>query len=171
MPAVSITESSFFGPNNGFHQIVDWGGVTSAYVLDAANVPLSELTSAGTFDPATHSALWTLAGGGATPDLVRTEVRYNRTEPEINMSWLIAAPFTGASVVFPVLPNDVAYLNPIASDGTSVDQITMAKLPGGYDAARPVAFNSEGIVGLAVGASGRAQLESYSGGRKRFRTR
>jgi hypothetical protein len=52
-------------------------------------------------------------------------------------------------------------LDALPGDGTDLDTFTLAKVPGGYDATRPVVLDAGSVdtYSLAIGAMGHAVLE------------
>ncbi|HET9990970.1 MAG TPA: hypothetical protein VFQ65_20705, partial [Kofleriaceae bacterium] len=73
-------------------------------------------------------------------------------------AWGIVAP-SGTQVAFPNLPTDVADLNIAATDTHSFGTIRIAKVPGGYDAARSTFFQS--FTPVPTGATGTASFNDY----------
>lgn len=120
-------------PTNGLGSqfVVDWGlASTVAFDLNGALLPL--YTAAPTYTAGTHSINWT-AATGATPDLVIAKVFAQRDTTY--WRWRIVAPYATA-VVLPVLPTAVGAYNILATDMPEVQELTTAKVPGGYDAVR-----------------------------------
>jgi len=140
--------------------VIAWGPEAAATTLDLGALLLPVVEVAPTIDVSTHAVIWTPASTGATPDLAYTQFNTTRTANDDTMTtwrWSIAAPYDGGKVVLPVLPGAGATYNPLATDATSVFDLTTGTLPGGYDVARPTvldrraAWTSGPIAGQASG--------------------
>lgn len=154
--------SSHPEPTNGIggHYVVDWGPAEPTATFDLAGALLGTLAAVPTVDPATRRVTWT-AGAGATPDLAWATLSGFRTDGTTSQSWRweIAMPYAGASVTLPKLPADLDTYNFAAGDTIDVSSLTLAKVPGGYDAVRAHLLSNLSLEGLAAGASGRIVYE------------
>jgi len=130
--AFSVTATHPTPTNNiGSQFVIDWGlASTVAFDLSGALLPL--YSTVPEYTAANHSIAWT-AGTGAAPDLVITKVYAQRDT--MSWRWRVVAPYAQA-VVLPVLPTALAAYNILATDSATVDELTTAKVPGGYDAVR-----------------------------------
>lgn len=161
--AVSVT-SIHPGPSNGLgsHVVVQWGP-PSTVAFDLAGTLLPLYATFPTFAPATHAVSWT-AGAGVTPDFVIAEVRAARftAAPNAAWRWRIVAPYS-ITVALPVLPAAVGEYNIVDGDNPSVEQLTTAKVPGGYDAVRARLHEPrtpDELEGFVTGATGRIVYET-----------
>lgn len=161
--ATVVAQTSFFNGSLGRHSVIDWGA-PGPYTFDGAGVFLREYASVPEFDVQAHKFGWTTSPG-AQPDLVLSYAYFSRPDGKGSQSWSwnIAAPYTGDSLVFPVLPAEQAELNPAVDDTASFDELVMMKVPGGYDAVRANVLSLDER-GLVVGASGRAVVENVDSG-------
>lgn len=134
--AISVTAIHPTPTNSiGSHTIVEWGPRT-VLAFDLASSLLPLYTAAPAFSVPTHALSWT-AGAGVAPDFVIAEVYAFRkgSPPDASWRWRIAAPYA-TTVTLPVLPAAVAQYNFVADDNPTVEELTSAKVPGGYDAVR-----------------------------------
>jgi hypothetical protein len=145
----------------GSQSVVEWGPASVvAFDLSGALLPLYETTP--TFSASTHAVSWT-AAAGAAPDFVVSEVYAQRfTAPPNNAwKWRIVAPYA-TTVTLPVLPASAAQYNITSDDTPVVQELTTAKVPGGYDAVRARLHSvrtAQGLDGLVTGATGRIAYE------------
>ncbi len=175
--ALQINATRAFGPKFGIHNIVDWGPRTSAYSLAMGNILtptilMPEFSSVPAYDLAAKTVRWTLDATGSQPELIVATTRFNREIPIVqNWFWDIAAPVAGSAeaVRYPVLPAPDDGFNPTVSDAfQSVDEVMIAKVPGGYDAIRENVFASDDPAssirgsGLVVGATGQVVFEEVA---------
>jgi len=160
------------------HQIIDWGAAATRYALDLGTALLPDITSSPpAFDPATQRLTWTEATAtGPVPDLATASLSVTRsnasTESSRTWHWEIAGAHAADGLKLPRLPTELLDWAPSASDRVIPETVTIAKLPGGYDVARPRIFDvrdgmsSAGafsFAGAIVGDSGRALIaESQS---------
>jgi hypothetical protein len=138
--------------------LAEWG-TTGAYTQDWAAHLLPDFATAPSFDTGTHVLSWTTSGGALTPDFAEATVLVFRGA--MTWSWQIVAP-SGTQIAFPNLPTDVADLNIAATDTynfASGDAVHIAKVPGGYDAARGSLFVANSPV--FTGATGTAEANTY----------
>ena len=165
--AISVTAIHPTPTNTiGSHILVEWGAQTVAS-FDLAGALLPLYATPPTFAIATHAVSWT-SGSGAAPDFVVAEVYAERftDPPNAAWRWRIVAPYA-TTVALPVLPAAVAEYNMVAGDGPlpdgpSVDVLTTAKVPGGYDAVRARLQSLRtptDLEGLVTGATGRIVYE------------
>lgn len=141
--------------SNDQQLVGEWGPVSTVYTLDFAGVLLPAITTPS-FDIATRAFRWTSTGTGQ-PDMLIANVGLQRANK--TWSWEIAAPYSDGSLVLPALPADSATLNPAAGDTATGNEVTTAKLPGGYDAIRARAF-SDGFESFLATPSGRVVLST-----------
>ncbi|MEO6773582.1 MAG: hypothetical protein ABI467_11255 [Kofleriaceae bacterium] len=138
---------------------LEWG-TTGAYTQDWGGHLLPDFATAPTLDTGTHILGWTTTGGAATADFSLVAVDAFRGSTSTRWQWGIAAP-AGTQVAFPTLPTDVTDLNVAADDTLRVDQVRIAKVPGGYDAIRGNVFQLAGPA--PTGATGTAAYNDYQG--------
>ncbi len=162
------------------HQIIDWGAPSTRYALDLGTALLPDITSSPpVFDPATQRLTWTEAPAtGPVPDLAAASLSVTRSNPSTESSrtwhWEIAGAHAAEGLKLPRLPTELLDWAPRASDSVSPETVVIAKLPDGYDAARPRIFDvRDGVsspgafsfAGAIAGDSGRAlTAESRSPG-------
>ena len=118
-------------------------------------------TRAAAYTVATHTVAWTEAATGVDPDLSVTELLIERTASADSVNdwlWTMAAPRTGLTVTFPVLPTDIYDYNAGATDTTDLEGLDEYKVPGGYNAIRPYVFSNIDPTTL-LGTSGTASHE------------
>jgi hypothetical protein len=111
---------------------------------------------APTLDTGTHVVSWTTTGGALTADYAAVATLAFRGT--VTWAWGIVAP-SGTQVAFPNLPTDVADLNIAAADNYTLNTVRVAKVPGGYDAARGTFFQS--FTPVPTGATGTASYNDY----------
>jgi len=139
---------------------VEWG-TTGAYTTDWSADLLPDFATAPSLDTGTHIIGWTTSGGSLTPDFSAGTVFANRQTPAaIEWQWGMVAP-SGTQLAFPTLPTDIADFNVAAADNYFINgtPIRIAKVPGGYDAARGTFFQS--FTPVPTGASGVAVFNDY----------
>jgi hypothetical protein len=122
------------------YSLQPWG---AAYTADLATARLPEVSTMPAFQADTATITWTERTGGMSPSLVRASVRIFRDAIPAGRAWQwrIAAPRTGASTTLPHLPLAGGFdFNPMAGDSFTVEDLTTALVPGGYDAVRAHAF-------------------------------
>lgn len=157
-------DSMFGGASYGEQQVVDWKPIADPPTFSFANTLLRSFTDGPQFDIASHTVTWSETATGVAPDVAIIEMNAYRDVPNpLAWKWTIAAVPTGASVVYPVLPPDLAGYNAIAGDIPSVFSLKTAKVPGGYNAIRPVALSYDNAVSLVAGATGRIVVQTYVG--------
>ena len=174
--ALQITSSRAFGPANGRHNVLEWGPKTTAYSLAMGNVLtpsilINEIDSLPAYDLAAKTVRWTVAetDGGQQPDFIVVAADFERKAPVFERwLWDIAAPAVAPAeaVRFPVLPAPDDRFNPVVGDSfQDVDELILAKVPGGYDAIRENVFAEDDPAndifgsGLVVGAQGQVVFE------------
>ncbi|MFN0245982.1 MAG: hypothetical protein ACKV2T_03675 [Kofleriaceae bacterium] len=159
-----IWHSSFGGTSYGQQQVIDWKPIADPATFTFANTLLRGFTSDAQFDIATHTITWTEEAAGAIPDLAVADITGSRNRPTLlDWRWTVAGVPSGASLVYPVLPNDIAQYNAITGDFVYTENLTTAKVPGGYNAVRPGVLSIEGPLTLVVGATGRIVMQSSFG--------
>src|SRR6185503_17954511 len=132
--ATAINVTHFYGPMYTEHDVLEWGPAGTAYTLDAASLFLGDFGGVAALDAANHKITWTTTGG-VQPDFVKVTARLQRDlmTSTATWQWSISGP-AGSEIAFPVLPDASPY-NPMAGDFGDYD-VTLAKVPGGYDAVR-----------------------------------
>jgi hypothetical protein len=121
----------------GEHTVVENVPDATGYRLDLNGVLLPDLPARPTFDIATGRVVWTESDTGATPDLAVNFISVLRTGASSRgWQWAIVAPYKRGEIAFPRLPTDVFDWTPTAGDQVSVEEVTIAKFTGGYDAIR-----------------------------------
>jgi hypothetical protein len=153
---------------NSHHMLFDWGPVsTTAFTTDVGARKLANITAAS-FDAASHMLSWTEANGAA-PEFSYVGLFATRTTTTstFGVDWYMIAPRTAANAKFPKLPVGAVDYNPDADDIINIGEITLGKVPGGYDAIRANGFLLDEIVSynrdlvIAMTATGSAELVSY----------
>lgn len=146
--------------SNTTRNFIEWG-TTGAYTTDWSADLLPDFAIAPSLDTGTHIISWTTTGGTLTPDFAAATVLANRQLPaSIQWQWDIVAP-SGTQLAFPTLPTDIADLNIGANDNYNIfgTPIRIAKVPGGYDAARGAFFST--YEPIPTGATGTAAWNDY----------
>ncbi len=157
-------DSMFGGGSYGEQQVVDWKPIADPPTFSFANTLLRSFTDGPQFDIPSHAVTWGETATGVAPDVaIVAMTAYREVPAPLAWKWTIAAVPTGASIVYPVLPPDLAGYNAIAGDISNVFSLKTAKVPGGYDAIRPVALSYENVVSLVAGAAGRVVVQTYVG--------
>lgn len=167
---IAVTSTDLL-PDNGFgqHTVLDWGTtgttgnvVTHTYDLGTALLPT--YTSTPTIAIPTRAVTWGTSPGAAQPDFVLASVSINRDSAQGTAfwDWQITLPYTGSTFTLPLMPTEIAKYNLVAGDGPTINDITTAKVPGGYDAVRAVILSAQGPQELVVGATGRLAFESLT---------
>lgn len=142
------------------HMAIAWGpaATTTALSYNGTDKFMPSITDEPAFDAATRQLSWTASATTAQPDYVRARIEVVREEPLVAWRWEIVAPYTNASVTFPVLPTDLAVYNATATDDSQALDLEIAKLTGGYDGARETVF-AQG--GSPPAASGEGQVVTW----------
>lgn len=143
-----------------YRNFIEWG-TTGAYTTDWSADLLPDFDTAPSLDTGTHILSWTTTGGTLTPDFSAATVLANRQLPTpIQWQWGIVAP-SGTQLAYPTLPTDIADLNVRADDSYNIlaTPIRIAKVPGGYDAARGAFFAT--FEPIPTGATGTAAWNDY----------
>lgn len=156
--AKAIVDTAFF-PAGSEHHIVDWSATVADYTLDPTGVLLPGFDTLPSWDQATNQVTWTEGAGTAVPVLTTTAINVSRNVEERSWRWQISAPYSAGKLAFPTLPTDVADWNPKANDSVQIEGVVNAKVPGGYDAVRPLILNVDlfgDTSALVAGATGRA---------------
>jgi len=173
--SLQITATTFFGGNFGRPQVIEWGPPTTAYTLSMGNlltptILVPDYTSVPGFDATTHAITWTTDAIGKLPDFTVANVFFDRTVG-LAQTWIweIVAPHTTTSIAFPVLPAPDDRFNALGTDNTNVNELTTAKVPGGYDAIRANVLALEGPTGLVTGAAGQVVFQELQLGKLRKR--
>jgi hypothetical protein len=122
-----------------FHVQFSWQATAATHPFDATNKVLPSYTAAPTYDAATREVSWTSTGSNQ-PDATILELYASRDA--LSWSWEVVAPYDGTEVTLPALPTDIAQYVPLATDNVGFEQLGAARLPGGYDAIRPIFFAS-----------------------------
>jgi hypothetical protein len=137
--ALTTTSLDFGVGAIGEQEIIELAPVSASYALDVGANELHPYTTRLVYSVATHSASWTEGAVGIDPDFQLSYLDITRGEN--TWEWSVAAPRTGTTVTFPVLPTDIFDYNAGATDTVSVDADAY-KVPGGYDALRAFAFDN-----------------------------
>jgi hypothetical protein len=144
---------------NGRQTIVEWGAADQSYLLDYAGAALRDYATRPALDTATQAITWTEAAGAA-PDFVLGTYRADRADvvPHETIRRIVAPYATDpsglATLQYPTLPTTLYDFNARTGDLISLERLVTMKVPGGYDAARAGAFDSD-IPTAIVGATGR----------------
>jgi hypothetical protein len=141
----------------------EWGPMMQTYSLDVASVLLPASTAPTWYDAPTHTLVWEEGTAPQTPDFIRAQLYFIRVEAgnERSWAWSIAAPYGGASVVFPTLPDVGFDYTPRVGETNGYGQVATIKASGGYDAWRGQAFDFDeyGIPKMVQGASGSMTMQ------------
>jgi hypothetical protein len=129
----------------GQQLVATWGPAAASYAIDASPALLPELAAAPTFAGDTLAWTESAAGAGtASADLVRAELDLTRAAIPDGHSWawhVVAPRGTAPALALPALPFDGHFdYNPAAADSVAIPELTEARVPGGYDAARAAGF-------------------------------
>src|SRR3569833_2748341 len=146
--------------SNTYRNFIEWG-TTGAYTTDWSADLLPDFATAPSLDTGTHIISWTTTGGTLTPDFSAATVLANRQLPTpIQWQWGIVAP-SGTQLAYPTLPTDIADLNVGADDDYNLfgTPVRIAKVPGGYDAARGAFFST--FEPIPTGATATAAWNDY----------
>jgi hypothetical protein len=151
--ALTLTKPRFTTEDDT-QQVLQAGATGSSYSLDLGATLLHHYTDSPTY--ATHTVSWTADATGAAPDFAVVAIDVERSPN--SWTWTLAAPLTGTTVAFPILPTDIFDYNGEPSDDIFIGLLDSVTVPGGYDAVRAHVFTTE-IPPAALGASGTAVLE------------
>jgi hypothetical protein len=109
---------------------------------------LDSYTNGGSFEAVSNRIVWSSAGNGtATADVARIRARFYRDDIPVGSAWewqVIAARTSENGVQLPKLPKLEPFdFNPLASDTTTVEELTNVALPTGttYDMIRLHGFD------------------------------
>jgi len=164
--AVAATVSRV-STGNTDQNIVDWGPLGDVNV-DVGTALLKQITDLPLYDATTHAVTWPEAATGVEPDLVRTSLEAFRTDQASNTNhfwtWELAAPHGTTGAAFPTLPVGEFDFNTVATDQANLNTLVVAKVPGGYDAARATIMNVSPPGGLVAGPTGHAVVEQIQRG-------
>jgi hypothetical protein len=146
--AIAITASSTIPlPDElGTQLVIDWAEDAGGdYLLDVGAAALPRYTEPPRFETARRTATWAEGDGDTEPDLVRVRLVIYRPEIPLGTAWewRMIGPRTGTSVTYPKLPLDDRSgfeFNPISIDTVTVQELTTAKLPAGFDGVREHGF-------------------------------
>jgi len=161
--ALTVTDAYPIDSETSRQAVFEWGPWSATHVLDVVTQRLPEYAGVATFDVARSSVMWSERPGGIAPSLVRASLNLYRDAIPTGRrwTWRIAAPRAGAAVALPHLPVNGFDFNPTAGDTVTVDDLTNALVPGGYDAVRAHAFDP--LVGVISVGSGTMIVEgTYS---------
>jgi hypothetical protein len=136
------------------------------YTTNFGSHLLPDFAAAPTLD-ATRKYAWAETAGVQTADFAKIQFASARG----NNTWLWDAigPDTGAGVQLPTVPTDVFDFNFAAGDPLNNPNVTLFKVPGGYDAARPVLFAIASPFDLVSGATGIISASQYLAQPQAFR--
>jgi hypothetical protein len=139
----------------GVNGIAQWAPfATAAFTVDAGALALRAATSGASFDVATKRAQWTEATAGVAPDFAVAELEIYRATGSLYVYWdVIAEAGAEGRVQYPTLPVEggVDY-NVLAGDMTETN-VTVGKVPGGWNGIRAKFFALDGPADLAGGAN------------------
>jgi hypothetical protein len=133
---------------NARQTIVEVGAAGASYLIDYPGVALRGYATQPALDPASHAITWT-EGAGHAPDFVLATYRTDRNDAVPHTwFWRIAAPYvagqTGtAKVLYPALPATLYDFGAKPGDVTAIERLVAVTVPGGYDAARGLALDSD----------------------------
>lgn len=162
--ATQVLVANVFTGGLGQQTVIDWKPVADAPAFSFNNTLLKEYSNDPAFDVGTSSVTWEEDATGATADVVVAEMSAFRSgATSVNWRWQLAGVPTAATLKYPTLPTEIAQYNPITGDALTVYGLTGAKVPGGYNAVRPVVLATENPVGLVAGAMGRIVVQQYVG--------
>jgi len=142
------------------HHMLQWGPNMTTYETDMTDVLLRDVQTSPVYHAAVQALNWTEASTGATPDLTAAEIQVARSlpdDPARRWNWRIAAPYTTGTLRFPQLPVDT--WTPVPADTVGTARFVNAKVPGGYDLARPHILDVQdrgNVTAFVFGATGRA---------------
>jgi len=141
--ALTVTDAVPIDSETSQQSVFEWSPWSATHALDVAAQRLPEYAGVATFDLASSSVTWSERAGGVAPSLVRAGLNvYRDAIPEgRRWTWRIAAPRGGTAVALPHIPVNGFDFNPTAGDSVTVDDLTNALVPGGYDAVRAHAFD------------------------------
>jgi hypothetical protein len=148
----------------GSQNVVDWGPFSATYSTDVGARLLVEPTTPASFDTTTHQVKWTADTTGVAPDFAMATATADRVTSSLQIEWQVSAVYNGGVVQFPTLPveNGKDY-NFALTDTTSVDQVVLGKVTGGYDAVREIIQSLAGPQDIAAsGATGAMTFEEFS---------
>ncbi|MDX2093981.1 MAG: Ig-like domain-containing protein [Kofleriaceae bacterium] len=137
-PSKSIL-TSFLATGSSTHALFSWQATAATHAFDATGKILPSFSSTPTYDAATRRVSWE-STGTIMPDMAMYEMYVGRDGG--GWTWEILAPYTGTSVTMPDLPTEIAEYLPLATDTVVTDELGAARLPGGYDAIRPIFYAS-----------------------------
>lgn len=158
----TVVQSRFSEVQFGQHTVIDWSpSAATEWVLDGTNLLLPVISDLTSFDIATSTMAWAEAAGGQAPDASIVRIDFGRGGATF-WDWHAVAPHAGTSLKLPTLPGDAAVWNPIADDAVFPDTLMTVKVPGGYDAVRPIAFSTrQSDLAFVTGATGRVVYQDY----------
>ena len=164
--------TSVGGNSIGEQTIVEWGPSSDAYALDVGSAEIANFASTPSVQPASHQVAWSV-GTGRSADIALVTVHVSREGGALtNWTWRpLPATQTGGAQL-PTLPTaDVADYNIAGTDNAQIDDLKIATVAGGYDAARAFAFDTDFTAAPAGSSSGRAAIVDYDGESVRERLR
>lgn len=158
--AITVSEALPTDADTTEQVIFDWAPWTASYALDIATAMLPPLAGRPAYDIGTRTVSWVEGTGGTAPNLVRAQVRAFRDGiPQgAAWTWTIVAPHGGTSVAFPRFPGGGFDYTPTAGDIPSVNDLTIASVPGGYDAVRAHGFDQ--VPRYVTGPTGRMVVQT-----------
>jgi hypothetical protein len=146
---------------NGFSRtnVLDWGANNSSYELDFTAVGLHPYSGEPSYDVPRHEIVWT-EGDGKAAQFTIASLRTTRSDDEVSNTWTwdLVTPWDSQKLAYPRLPTTLFDFSPRADDEISVQRLTTAQVPGGYNAARPRVFIDD-PEGTVVGPTGRVVFE------------
>ena len=154
--AVAIEDVELGGELFGQRGVVSWGPYQPAFALDGSAL-VGPYASMPTWDTTTNAVTYTL-GAGVTPDVDLVQIDFERTTPSLEWTWHLVAPH-GTSLPLPHIPAGATDFNPIPTDGADIAELTVAKVPGGYDAVRATLLDTDIGDGLVTATAGAVSFE------------
>lgn len=115
----------------GAHNLYSWGALKTSFDL-ATMLPDITTVEPG-FAKETRIASWTEGTAAIQPELAISRIHVLRNEGEGTWDWSLVAPYTAGQVKYPALA-DFAFA---ANHEVTVDELSLGKLPQGYDVVRP----------------------------------
>ena len=169
--AITTTTDELNFPSSSRPTIVEWG-LNTSYTLDIPATRLHAYDDAPVLDIPGHAVTWIDQTAGQAPQLTITSTQNSRSDENGSHTWTwdLVAPWQAGKVAYPVLPTTLFDFNPASNDEPFVQRLTTAKVPGGYDAARPRVFAGD-LQGGVAGASGQILVEDLFITRGELRSR
>jgi hypothetical protein len=139
--------------------LLDWAPRAATMSYDATDRRLRDLTTAMTFDPASHSFLWSEGATGADANV--SVASLSAARGDLHWTWEVVAPHTATGLLMPVLPTGISPYNVLAGDTVAVARGMWVGFVGGYDVLRPLMLQGS-ILGLGTTAQGNAAYQTFA---------